>query len=345
MKIAAALFCLFMLLGAACRADDVRIPSGDINLAATFYPASGAGTHPAIVLLAGSGKSTRSDIVFLALERAFNASGFGVLAYDKRGSGQSGGNGDNELLATLAGDGINAVHYLQSRPDVDPKRVGVWGISQGGWLGPLMASMSPDVAFVISVSGPGVSVAEQEIYLRGVEMLGQGYSAQDVRETDDYRRVVWAYYGTGLGREAAQAALDVAKTRPWFAKQHLAAVLPTLDQLDPGLRAFMRNAAQEDPLAVAAAVKVPVLTIFGAKDGIQPVAIGLENLIQAYARGGNTRASFALFPDAGHGLQVVTEPVECHECAEKALMQTHTWDAAPGFFDLMTRWLKTVAGP
>jgi pimeloyl-ACP methyl ester carboxylesterase len=63
-------------------------------------------------------------------------------------------------------------------------------------------------------------------------------------------------------------------------------------------------------LVVAQAVKVPVLSIFGGKDAIAPASLSMESLMQAYARGGNVKAAFRLFPDAGHGLQVVTAPVE-----------------------------------
>src|SRR5262249_34867319 len=160
-----------------------------------------------------------------------------------------------------------------------------------------------------------------------------------------FRRILWAYYGTGLGREAAQTALDAARTRPWFAKLGLPSTLPAPAELDPGLRAFMQQAAAFDPLAVAQSVRVPVLTIFGAKDATAPVALGLENLIQAYARGGNQNVTFVLLPNAGHGMELVEGPVECHECAEREMAATHRWNTAPGFFEAMTSWLQKYVLP
>ena len=339
---------LAVLIAAACAgsasaAENVTLTNGTIRLAGSFYPAPGAGRHPAIVLLAGSGKAPRDNVIFHTLESTFNAAGFSVLAYDKRGSGESGGAWDeNTPLSTLAQDGLAAVRYLATRADVDPRHIGVWGISQGGWVGPLMASMSQDVAFVISVSGPGMSIAEQAIYLRGTQMLAQGFSPQDVAEETAYRRVVWAYFGTGLGREAAESALAIAKDRPWFTKLGLAATLSSPDSLEPSLREFMRQAAVFDPLAVAQSVKVPVLSIFGAKDSIAPASLSIENLAQAYARGGAGKATLLLFPDAGHGIQVVTAAAECHACSEREMERTQHWDAAPGFFTAMTDWLQRV---
>ena len=345
MRVFAALAGLLLVFCQPVRAaENVTIPSSDIKLAGSFFPAPGGGPHPTIILLAGSGKAPRDSVTFHALEALFTGAGYNVLAYDKRGSGESGGVfDDNTPLTTLAKDGVAALRYAQTRSDVDAKRIGVWGISEGGWVGPLMATLSPDVAFVISVSGPGVSNAEQAIYLRGSQMLAQGFSAQDVAEQTAYRRVVWAYFGTGLGREAAESALSIAKDRPWFKKLGLSPTLNAPESLDPSLRTFMRQSALGDPLAIAQSVTVPVLTIFGEKDSIASASLSLENLIQAYARGKNRNASFALFPNAGHGLQVVTTPTECHECSEQELERTQRWDAAPGLFKLMLDWLNANA--
>jgi uncharacterized protein len=344
MRIGALYFVLLVSLAVPAVAEDsvaLSFQNDGITLKGTLYRAAGEGRHPAIVLLAGSGKATRDGVVFRTLEGRFLRLGIDVLAYDKRGSGESGGTyDDNTPLETLAADALAAVQALRARDDIDPERVGLWGISQGGYLGPLAASMSPDVAFVISVSGPGVSIAEQAIYLRANEMLAKGYSPADAARMTDFRSVLWAYYGTGLGREAAQAAMDIVKDDRWYKDEQLPQTVPDLASLDPGMRSFMREAATYDPLAIARKVRVPVLIIFGAKDSVVPAQESLANLLVAYGAGGNRHASFALFPDAGHGIQRVTTERECHECSERAMMQSGVWDATPGFFDLMDAWLR-----
>lgn len=317
----------------------LHFSNGASTLTGDLYRA-GDGARPTILLLADSGSDPRDTVPFHTLERTFNAWGYNVFAYDKRGVGQSAGAQDESLHA-LATDALAAIAMLKARPDVDASKLGVWGVSQGGLLGPLLATMTPDVRFVISVSGAGVSTAEQAINFRATEMMASGATEDDAREMQDFRRVLWAYYGTGLGREAAQTAYAIAKTRPWFAALQLPPAMQSPDQLDPGLRAFMQEAAIYDPLAVAQRVRVPVLYIFGAKDSIVPAAESLENLMQASARG-KVRASFRLFADAGHGLQRVTGARECHECSMKTQMATGVWDVVPGFFDAMKSWLASV---
>jgi pimeloyl-ACP methyl ester carboxylesterase len=336
------LLTMFFLAGASCAAGgtNVSFDNDGVVIKGSLFRAPGGGKHPAIVLLAGSGKSTRDSVVFRTLEGRFNALGLDVLAFDKRGTGESGGAfDDNTPLETLAADALAGLHMLQSRADIDPQRVGVWGVSQGGWLGPLMASMSRDVGFVISISGPGVSIAEQAIYMRASEMLAKGYPPSDAARMTNYRRVLWAYYGTGTGREAAQSAMDIVKHDRWYKEAQLPDVVSEPDRLDPALRTFMQQAAAYDPLRVARNVHVPVLSVFGAKDSIVPAAESIANLIDAYKAGGNARASFALFPDAGHGIQRVTTQRECHECSFEALKRGK-WDTAPGFLELMDTWLR-----
>ena len=130
--------------------------------------------------------------------RWFAAEGIAALAYDKRGVGESGGDFRKVPFMELCDDGLGAIMYLKSRNEIDAKRIGVWGLSQGGWLGPLAASRSADVAFVIAVSGPGVSPGEQMIVYYGNELREQGVDEGDVREASIVRRDIWSYMSSGL---------------------------------------------------------------------------------------------------------------------------------------------------
>ena len=330
---------------AACAAADpvetVTFESGGAKLVGTLRRAPGAGPHPAIVLLSGTGPAGKDGPAFRPLFAPFAAAGYSVFAYDKRGVGDSPGRFDPyQTVESLAADGIAAIHALQRLPGVDPRHVGVWGVSQGGWVGPLMASRSSDVAFVISVSASGATAGEVEMFQRGSQLLAKGYSAADAADVTAFRRVLWAYYGTGVGRDAAQAALERAKSRPWFGDLKFDATLGTPETIDPGLREFMRQMLY-DPARTAEQVTVPVLVVFGAKDSLAPVGDGVARLMLAYARAKNARAEFAVFPSAGHGLQLVAGDSECHECFEKDL-EAGRYVAAPGYFERMTAFLARM---
>jgi dienelactone hydrolase len=151
----------------------VTLPSRGAKLAGRIIaPASGSVPRPAVVLVHGSGEVTGSDMI-AGPGRRLADMGFVVLAYDKRGVGQSTGeyasigpSNSVRMFDLLAADTLAGVEALRRRPDVDKSRVGLVGYSQAGWIAPLAASRSSDVAFVVLISGPAVSVGEEIYYSR-----------------------------------------------------------------------------------------------------------------------------------------------------------------------------------
>lgn len=159
---------------AAARPNDVdlSIASRNATLAATLlFPSVGKPPFPAIVLAHGSGLITRTEQRWLA--DRFLAMGLAVLIYDKRGVGESTGTYVNvgtarsiEIFGLLADDALAGVHAIRDRPDIDPRRIGLGGASQAGWITPLAASRSSAVSFVVILSGPAVTVGEEMEYSR-----------------------------------------------------------------------------------------------------------------------------------------------------------------------------------
>lgn len=151
-------------------AETITFHNGDVTLAGTLDLPAGEGPFPAIVTTHGSPPLTRNDMFNLYISHFFVQHGFAVLRYDKRGAGESTGkypdvgikNGEANINI-LADDALAGVKYLRNHNHIDPNMIGVAGLSQGGWISPLAASKSPDVAFAIAFSGPTCSVG-QEIY-------------------------------------------------------------------------------------------------------------------------------------------------------------------------------------
>jgi dienelactone hydrolase len=138
---------------------EVGITVRDTELAGTVFVPREPGPHPAVVFVHGAGPGSRSALADQAeyLARA----GIVTLVYDKRTVGYSFANRDFDLLAE---DALAAVRLVRARPEVDPARVGLWGVSEGGWVVPIAAARSPDVAFAILVSAPNVSPQSQAVW-------------------------------------------------------------------------------------------------------------------------------------------------------------------------------------
>lgn len=150
---------------ATFREAEVRIPGHGATLAGTITEPDRPGLHPGIVIIHGSEPGERFDY---GIWVGFYANlGFTVLAYDKRGHGQSTGTYPGEYasvdaLNTYADDASVALRFLAAWPGVDPHRVGFYGGSQGGWIVPLaMAQDNAPAAFAVVASGPAVTVDQQ----------------------------------------------------------------------------------------------------------------------------------------------------------------------------------------
>jgi len=337
--------------------ETVSFRNGEIEFKGTLELPDGPAPYPAIVLLTGSDPSPRDAPFFEDLRRRFTERGFAALSFDKRGVGDSGGKYEETPdFDVAAGDGLAAVQLLRGRPDIDSTRVGVWGVSQGGWLALLMAAKSPGVAFVINVSGPGVSPFEQTMFQRGVDLAERGVPSRQVAEAIDVRRKVLAYLATGTGAEPARAAWRGARARPWFRAacetdrwfEALATLksLPPPSALPADVIETLRRTYEYDPAAVAARVRVPVLNVFGGKDRHIPVEASVAALTAAFRRSGNHDVTTRVIPDGGHAIQVVDGPAECLRCIEEKRREGMLIQLpAPGFYDLILGWAEERFGP
>lgn len=116
---------------------EVRFRSGSVELHGTLLRPAEEGRHPAVVSLHGSGPATRAGARPYA--EAFVELGVASLFFDKRGSGSSSGSLLTSSLDDLAGDALAAVRHLKTGEGIDPGRIGLWGVSQAGWVATLAA--------------------------------------------------------------------------------------------------------------------------------------------------------------------------------------------------------------
>jgi uncharacterized protein len=147
--------------------------SGAVRLSYRLDVPQGPGPFGAVVFGHGSGMQTKDTCRFLA--DGFLSRGFATLCFDKRGVGQStgtfvfvGARDSIPVFDDLASDVAAGVTFLRSRPEIDPKRIGLAGVSQAGWIIPLAAQKSHP-AFMVLLVGPTVSVGIEGFYSRIVE--------------------------------------------------------------------------------------------------------------------------------------------------------------------------------
>jgi len=333
--------------------EPVSFPFGANTLHGILTLPGREGPHPALVLISGSVntdtgvRSGASSSYHTDHARTIARQGFAVLRYDPPGVGQSTGQAGFESFDQRREEAIAALHYLQSRPDIRSDRVGLWGISQGGWVIAMAAAAYPqDVAFIISVSGSGVSVAEQQVYSIEAQSRAAGMPDQDIAKATLFGRLLidwqltepihrqaneaavlalgdgpWADFtqlvyqpGEISPAEGLQEGLDIFKSvqdEPWARFLYLKELyVPQLESVPPeqveALKAATGQTLLNDPQAYFTQVRCPVLAVFGQDDLLQPTAKSAALYEQYLTAAENEDFEIVVIPGVGHNIYLGT---------------------------------------
>lgn len=144
--IATALSLLPALALAQEPAREVSIASGEAQLSAHLLEGDGDGPRPAIILF--NGFPAGPGIPRIATD--LQAQGYTVLLPRYRGTGVSGG---SISLQHSREDGAAAVAWLKGETagEVDPSRIGLLGVSYGGWVAVQTAAADRSVRCVVAL--------------------------------------------------------------------------------------------------------------------------------------------------------------------------------------------------
>ena len=273
--------------------EDVHFSSGDVQLTGTLISPATGRPHPAVILVHGSGAENREYM--LPWARFLIRRGMAVLGYDKRGVGGSTGDWNTASFDDLAGDVVAAFEYLKTRSDIDRGKIGLLGISQAGWIMPLAAVRAKDIAFLISVSGAGVPVAETTIDQTKNELSARGTPPQLVEEIVGLLTVQYQYARTGQGWD------EYAARRANVSAKMGGSAPPTI----PGTRddpywQFIRLIYFYDPGPTLRQLKVPTLAIFGELDNNIVADKNKAAWEAALRAAGNSDYTLRILPNANH---------------------------------------------
>ena len=289
--------CAQVAAAAGYEVRDVQFENGDVTLKGSLYLPAGDAQAPGLVFLHGSGPVTRAGARPYAQEYA--RLGFASLIFDKRGAGESGGSWVTSSLEDLAADALAAVNFMQTHPRVAPDQIGFWGVSQAGWVAPLAASQSDDIAFMVLISGGGVSPEVSERYSYAREFSHAGLSDDEIRDANAHLDLYFEYLASGKDRQKLIDALTAAQTSNWYPHAQLLRILPS-DENRPN----WAWVSTWDPMPHIQKLTMPVLLLFGALDTDQPTDLAVKAWTEGLSRAGNERFSIVVFPNAAHGIRV-----------------------------------------
>ena len=246
--------------------EEIIFRNGDVLLKGALTRPDIDNACPVVIVTHTFNAGIRDFGVYQHLTRLLPPQGIAVFLYDRRGSGESSGDFETATFFDLAADARAALDHLKSRSDIDSKRIGVWGISQGGWIAPLTASISVEVAFVIAVSAVSVSPAEQMNYSAEYELREKGFSEKSIRQMLEVRALVNEYFHGTADRTKVQEKLDVFREEAWFPFAYLDGDLPEDSTVEK-----WHQEMDFDPLPIIQKVDVPVLLLYGEQDPWVPI--------------------------------------------------------------------------
>ena len=303
-------------------AVDVSFHNGPVTLAGTLCIPRSPGLHAAVVLLQGSGGETRWGTNRFIADQ-FARSGIAALVYDKRGSGASTGDWKMSSYDDLANDAIAGIDFLASRPDIDVKRIGLHGHSEGGIIAPIAVVRAPSkVAFIVAEDTVAGFVRDQDVYRVSHQIREAGFTdAQIERALDLYKLMIEVLRGAKPYHELETASRSV-RHEDWY--QWLA--IPPENSY---LWTWYPRVGDLDTLVFWKQVHAPVLLIYGEHDQLEPVDESLAK-IEASLDAVNTPYAAVIVPNAQHNLTV--QPA--------AGAPFFWWKAAPGLVDLVVAWVK-----
>jgi pimeloyl-ACP methyl ester carboxylesterase len=286
-----------------------------LRLAGTLTRPRGTDRAPAVLLITGSGQQDRDETVFdhkpfWVWADHLTRMGVAVLRVDDRGIGGSERGPAAVTSMDFATDVRAGLAYLRSRPEIDPKRIGLIGHSEGAMLAAMVAADNPDVRFTVMLAGPGLP--GDRILFSQAELIFRAQGATDAVIAWDRairERVFAALRAEADGKPnqpARQRLLEeIASTTPGAtgvpdgaAGRRLAeALFAQLSQ--PWFRFFLSF----DPRPSLMKVTVPVLAVGGERDLQVPSKDNLPAIEQAIRANGNKDVTVASLPELNHLFQ------------------------------------------
>jgi pimeloyl-ACP methyl ester carboxylesterase len=244
--------------------------------------------------------------------------------WDKPGSGESIGEFDEGHTITQRAEIlVDALEFLRNDGAVDAERIGLWGLSQAGWVMPRALMMTDDVAFMIVVSGGAEDSIEQDVFRWAQKAACLGASDEDVEIIDRFGPVALKTESYDEYREAMEHLLTVAGLDTYVGVE--------IEMAEPAdWRPWPRDIdAFFDPSVVLEQTTIPVLAIFGEHDATVDPVQGAEVYRSALEAAGNTDFLVATVPDVGHTMRPTNSPCD-----------RESGSFSPAYLDLIDTWLE-----
>lgn len=286
----------------------------NISLSGTLTLPQKKGSFPAVILISGSGPQNRNEELmghkpFLVISDYLTKNGIAVLRYDDRGVGQSTGDFQSATSADFATDVESAISYLKKRKEIDSKKIGLIGHSEGGLIAPIVASKSKDVNFIVLLAGTGIQ--GNKILLLQQKLIGKvnGASESEIAKTIESNSKLFDMVLNSDNDNELKVALthsislDINDIPNSELPNGISREQLTTMQVNKISRPWMQYFLKYDPSTALEKVKCSVLAINGEKDLQVPAKENLTAIKETLEKGGNKDVTIKEYPNLNHLFQ------------------------------------------
>jgi uncharacterized protein len=330
--------------------QEVSYSNGPIHLAATLTHPAGNGPFPAVILITGSGPQNRDEEImghkpFALIAGHLARAGIAVLRADDRGvGGSTGGTVEEATTEELAGDTLAGIAFLKTQLAISSDQIGLVGHSEGAIIGPLLASRSKDVAFVVMLAGTGVR--GDEVWLKQREMIerADGVDAAVIQLENKNAPVLIAAIETGAGLPAIEALVgsQLAQQAKLLPEPKQPTTQQAQSNADLVARAmttrWFRFFLTYDPRPALRKVTVPVLAMNGELDRQVSAEQNLPEIERALKEAGNRDVTLQVMPGLNHLFQKATTG------SPSEYGMTVGGDFDEGAIEMISRWITERFG-
>ena len=285
----------------------------NIKLSGTLTLPSGKGPFKAVIMITGSGAQNRNEEFmghkpFLVIADYLSRNGIAVLRYDDRGVGGSQGNYSEATSEDLATDAEAAFNFLKTNPKINEKEIGLMGHSEGGLIAPIVAASNPDIGFIVSLAGPGVT--GQQIIIRQSEDISKlsGVSEHQIKESTEALKKRFAILRKEKDNKKAELKI-IALYKENLEKNKTSneetekAVNVFKEQFGADSYTWFRYFIMTDPSIFWKKVDCPVLALNGEKDLQVSAKENLPAIEKALKSSGNKSVKTVKLPELNHLFQ------------------------------------------
>lgn len=314
----------------------VRSSDGvDLEGTLTLPQPGGASRFPALILISGSGPQDRDATMFghkpfAVIADALTRRGFAVLRLDDRGVGKSKGSFRSATTQDFLRDAEAALEFLKARDSIDPKRIGLFGHSEGGIVAAMLAAQHPEhVAFLVTFGGPGIPMSHLLIEQGEAVLKSAGAPADAIAKQRSIQEAMFPLLLSDKGSIEIKTELDaIFKTVEMPAAERTVADAQISQALSPWFRGLLAI----DPGKHFEKVRCPVLALNGANDTQVIAESNLAGIAAALKRGGNEKFETVSIPKINHLFQ--TAPT-----GSPAEYSTIEESVAEPILEQLTKWL------